>query len=140
MQMMNKFIAYFVLAIVLISCGDNNTAADYIDSSLHMRPPDPVVVESPSSTSKLKLPPGTCIIVIRDQDWLFVIDNDTTVCNTSEEFHVAIKDKSPCTLNGNLALQTDSKATGRINETIALLKQDSIVRFNLATDLHDSIR
>lgn len=138
--MLNTFVACFLAAMILLSCGGSNNVVDYIDSSLHMRPPVPVIVETPLPVDELEFPPGTTIIVVGDQTWLFVRDGDTTACTTSEEFIAAIKNHGASRLNGKLVLQADSKATVRIDETIALLKQDSIVRFNLVTDLQDSLR
>lgn len=129
------FIASIVPAVIFISCGGNNTVMDQVDSTLHMRPPVPVIVETPSWEDDLKLPPGTCVIVVRDQDWLFIIHSDSTVANTAEEFRATVKANGGSTQNGKIALQADSKATSRIDETIALLKKDSIVQFNLITDL-----
>lgn len=133
--MLSKLIAIVSSCTMFVSCGEGNNLAEVIDSSLHMRPPVPVIVESPSAP---KLSPRSCILVVRDQDWLFSKESDTTVCKTLQEFRAFIKANGGSRLNGNIALQADSKMPARIDETIALLKQDSIVRFNLITDLHDS--
>lgn len=138
--MLNWLTVIVCCLTLLISCGENSNIAETIDSSLHMRPPVPVIVQSPSSTDELKFPRGTCVIVVRDQDWLFAIDNDTTVCKTSQEFRTFINSNGGSTLNGKIALQTDSKASDRLDTTIVLLKLDSIMRFNLITDLDERTR
>lgn len=97
-----------------------------------MRPPLPVIIDVPQD---IALPQSACVIIIGKHDWVFVMNRDSTECRTAKEFHDFIEEKGGRSLNGNVALQTESNLLSQIDKTIALLKQDSIVRFHLITDL-----
>lgn len=120
---------------LLISCGDNNA-----NNSVISKIPDlAVAVDVPQNINEVKLPSGTCLLIVRNDGWMFLMNHDSTFCQTQDEFHDYIQKNGGRLLNAKLALKTDSKSDQRMTETVSLLKADSIVRFNLVTDLHNEI-
>lgn len=130
-----------ITPLVLQSCDDNESHYPISEGErnvwrdIGMRLPEPVIVDVPTSISDLDIPSDVFLIIIKPR-CIDVDYNDVHHdCFTMKQLDSMLMVNGGGKFDGRVALKADSTSYSRIDSVIAVLKSDSIVRFNLITDL-----
>lgn len=100
-----------------------------------MRPPEPVIVQTPQAFPDSQLPAGTYLIAITEKNYMLYHNSDSARCENISILDSVLRVYGDSALDGHLALQIDGKTEVRIDSVIDLLKAKKIIHFNLITDL-----